>query len=137
VLNSLASSRQFRGFVRADRIDAMPATRSRRLELLAEVAQIFEPGVRYPEPVVNEFLQAIHPDCAALRRYLVDEDFMGRANGEYCASAARLAGRPGALCCVRTTPRIQPDARHRSSTCGLSRRPCTKTGLQAGTLTAA
>jgi hypothetical protein len=35
VLDSLASSRQLRGFVRAGRIDAMPAKRSRRLELLA------------------------------------------------------------------------------------------------------
>ena len=67
VLDSLARSRQLRGFVRAGRIDAMPGRQSRRLELLAEVAQIFEPGVRYPEPVVNEFLRAIYPDCAALR----------------------------------------------------------------------
>ncbi len=61
----------------------MPARRSRRLELLAEVAQIFEPGVRYPEPAVNEYLRAIYPDYAALRRYLVDEEFKDRADGEY------------------------------------------------------
>src|SRR5277367_470157 len=83
VLDSLARSRQLRGFGRAGRIDPMPARRSRRLELLAEVAQIFEPVVRYPEPVVNEYLRAIYPDCAALRRYLVDEEFMDRADGEY------------------------------------------------------
>ena len=83
VINSLASCRQLRGFVRDGRIDAMPAKRSRRRELLAEVAQIFEPGVRYPEPAVNEFLRAIYPDCAALRRHLVDEEFMDRADGEY------------------------------------------------------
>ena len=83
VLDSTASNHQLRGFVRAGRIDAMPARRSRRLELLAEVAQIFEPGVRYPEPAVNEYLRAIYPDYAALRRYLVDEEFMDRADGEY------------------------------------------------------
>ena len=91
VLDSLASTRQLRGFVRAGRIDAMPAKRSRRIELLAEVAQIFEPGVRYPEPAVNELLRALYPDCAALRRYLVDEEFMSRAAGEYW----RIGGRAG------------------------------------------
>jgi hypothetical protein len=83
VLDSLASNGQLRGFIRAGRIDAMPAKRSRRRQLLAEVAQIFEPGVRYPEPAVNDLLRALYPDCAALRRYLVDEEFMDRADGEY------------------------------------------------------
>src|SRR5215472_9468380 len=83
VLASLTSNPQLRGFIRDDRIDAMPAKRSRRRQLLAEVAQIFEPGVRYPEPAVNIVLRALYPDCAALRRYLVDEEFMDRADGEY------------------------------------------------------
>jgi hypothetical protein len=82
-LDTLASHCQLRGFVRAGRIDAMPAKRSRRRQLLAEVAQIFEPGVRYPEPAVNDMLRALYSDCAALRRYLVDEEFMDRADGEY------------------------------------------------------
>jgi hypothetical protein len=51
--------------------------------LLAEVAQAFEPGVRYPERAVNQVLAAIYPDFAALRRCLVDEEFMDRAGGEY------------------------------------------------------
>ena len=41
VLDSLVRSHQLRGFVRAGRIDTMPARPSRRLKLLAEVAQIF------------------------------------------------------------------------------------------------
>jgi hypothetical protein len=91
VLNSLGSAPHLRGFVRAGQIDAMPAKRSRRIELLAEVAQIFEPGVRYPEPAVNELLRALYPDYAALRRYLVDEEFMDRSHGEYW----RIGGRAG------------------------------------------
>jgi hypothetical protein len=83
VLESLESNHHLRGFVRAGRIDMMPAKRSRRQQLLAEVAQIFEPGVRYPEPAVNDLLLALYPDCATLRRYLIDEEFMDRADGEY------------------------------------------------------
>ena len=83
VLDSLASNRQLRSFLRAGQIDTMPAKRSRRRQLLAEVAQIFEPGVRYPESAVNNLLLALYPDCATLRRYLVDEQFMDRAGGEY------------------------------------------------------
>ena len=61
----------------------MPARRSRRLLLLDVVAQVFEPGVRYPEPEVNRLLAVLHPDYATLRRYLVDEQLMDRADGEY------------------------------------------------------
>jgi hypothetical protein len=83
VLDSLASNPQLRGFIGARRIDTMPARRSRRRQLLAEVAQIFEPGIRYSEPAVNDLLRSLYPDCAALRRYLVDEEFMDRAAGVY------------------------------------------------------
>jgi hypothetical protein len=37
----------------------------------------------YPEKEVNMRLALIHPDVAALRRYLVDAKLMSRANGIY------------------------------------------------------
>jgi hypothetical protein len=83
VLTALADNVQLRGFLRDGRIDAIPAKRSRRLLLLAEVAQVFEPGVRYSEREVNDLLGALHPDYVALRRYLIDEQLMDRAGGEY------------------------------------------------------
>ena len=83
VLGRLASNPQLRGFVRGGRLETMPAKRERRRQLLAEVAQLFEPGVRYREPVVNDLLLAVYIDCATLRRYLVDEEFMDRADGVY------------------------------------------------------
>lgn len=70
-------------FLRGGRIESLPAKRSRRLELLNEVAQAFEPGVRYPEREVNRRLTVIHADYAALRRHLVDEELLARAHGEY------------------------------------------------------
>lgn len=83
VLDALARDVRLRVFLRDGRIDAMPAKQSRRRQLLAEVAQVFEPGVRYPERQVNDVLGAMYPDYAALRRYLVDEEFLDRDRGEY------------------------------------------------------
>ena len=51
--------------------------------MLDFLAQHFEPGSRYPEPDVNEILRRFHPDVAALRRYLVDEEFLERQDGSY------------------------------------------------------
>jgi hypothetical protein len=82
VLDVLATHPSLRVFVRDHRLDTMPAKLSRRRELLDEVAQAVEPGVRYSEREVNGFLTAIHPDWAALRRYLVDE-FLDREDGLY------------------------------------------------------
>jgi hypothetical protein len=70
-------------FVRDGRITSIPAVRTKRLVLLDWVAQDFEPGRRYSEAAVNAILAHRHPDTAALRRYLVDEELLDRAGGEY------------------------------------------------------
>jgi hypothetical protein len=67
-----------RPFIRGGRIAAVPARHTRRRLLLDQVAQAFEPGRRYPEPVVNEILKPLFDDYCALRRYLVEEDFLSR-----------------------------------------------------------
>jgi hypothetical protein len=72
---------QLRAFIRDGRITVMPAKHSRRRLLLDQVAQAFEPGRRYPEPVVDEILKAVFDDHCTLRRYLVDEEFLSRTAG--------------------------------------------------------
>ena len=57
------------------------------------MAQAFEPGRRYPERVVNEILKPLFDDYCALRRYLVDEDFLSRTPAASLAAAAPLASR--------------------------------------------
>jgi hypothetical protein len=47
-------------------------------------------GVRYPERAVNGILGAMFSDYAALRRYLVEEDFLARANNEYWRIGGRV-----------------------------------------------
>ena len=69
----------------------MPAKRSRRRLLLDQIAQAFEPGVRYPEQQVSLFLGTLHPDYAALRRYLVDEELLTRADGLYWRSGGTVS----------------------------------------------
>jgi hypothetical protein len=67
-------------FLRGGRLVAVPAARGKRLAVLDHLAGLFEPGRRYPEREVNEILSAWHPDYALLRRYLVDEGFLDRAD---------------------------------------------------------
>jgi len=68
------------------RLHTIPAKRSKRLVILDRLAQEFEPGQVYSEQQVNEMLQRFHPDSAALRRYLVDDEFLTRDGGYYWRS---------------------------------------------------
>lgn len=70
-------------FVHDGRITSIPSARGKRLVVLDWVAQDFELGVRYRERDVNAILGQRHDDTAMLRRYLVDEDLLGREAGEY------------------------------------------------------
>jgi hypothetical protein len=67
-------------FLRGDHHVQIPAARGKRLAFLDHLAGLFEPGRRYPEREVNETLRRWHPDYAMLRRYLVDEGFLDRAD---------------------------------------------------------
>jgi hypothetical protein len=75
---------ELRAFIRNGRITAVPAKRTRRLLLLDQVAQAFEPGRKYPESAVDHVLKEVFDDHCTLRRYLVDEEFLSRtAAGVY------------------------------------------------------
>ena len=77
-------------FVRDGRLLSIPAAHGKRLIVLGLLAQEFEPGRRYSEPMVNLILGRWHADTAALRRYLVDEGFLDRAGGEYWRSGGAV-----------------------------------------------
>jgi hypothetical protein len=80
-----------RAFWRDGRIAAMPAKRPERRMLLDYVAQSFEPGVRYAESAVDDVLKRVSDDHCALRRYLVDEDFLGRTpDGTYWRTGGQV-----------------------------------------------
>ncbi|MGQ0848200.1 MAG: DUF2087 domain-containing protein [Actinomycetota bacterium] len=60
------------------------------IDLLDRLAQEFEVGIRYTERQVNAILLAFHPDFAALRRHMVDEGFLSRADGSYWRTGGRV-----------------------------------------------
>lgn len=70
-------------FISDGRLVSIPAQHTKRLVVLRHLVHMFEPGVRYAEREVNALLAVWHPDVAALRRYLVDEDFLTREAGVY------------------------------------------------------
>lgn len=78
-------------FFSEDRLVEIPSNRAKRRVVLERLAQEFHPGVRYPEAEVSFVLQLFHPDYAALRRYLVDEGFLTRAEGVYWRTGGRFS----------------------------------------------
>ncbi len=67
-------------------LKSIPTKIRKRLVVLDLLCQEFELGARYPETEVNNRLRAYHLDVAALRRYLVEEGFLDRADGWYWRS---------------------------------------------------
>ena len=72
-----------RNFVSDGRLRQIPASQGKRRVVLDWLAGRFEPGKTYPERDVNLLLGMAHADVAALRRYLVDEEFLERRDGFY------------------------------------------------------
>ena len=69
----------------------IPARPAKRGTCWTTYAECFEPGVRYPEPEVNEVLRRFHEDCAALPpRYLVEGLYLTRADGFYWRSGGTV-----------------------------------------------
>jgi hypothetical protein len=76
-------------FFSGSRLTTIPAGRAKRRLVLERLVQEFEPGLRYPEREVDSTLQMFHPDYASLRRYMVDEGFLTRAEGVYWRTGGR------------------------------------------------
>ena len=73
-----------RAFLRDGRLLSIPAKPSKRDLLLAVILDLaFVEDRDYEEKEVNMRLALLHPDVAALRRYLVDGRFMTREAGTY------------------------------------------------------
>ena len=80
-----------RSFFAADgSLTSIPPKIRKRRVVLDRLSQEFEPGEKYDETAVNNRLRAFHPDVAALRRYLVEEGFLDRADGLYWRSGGTV-----------------------------------------------
>ncbi len=78
-----ADRRVLATFFDGERLRDIPVAREKKLVVLRWLARRFDPGTRYPEREVNAILKRHHPDCATLRRALVDYELMQREAGEY------------------------------------------------------
>src|SRR5256714_15623749 len=67
----------------AGRLMSIPVQHKKRLAVLRWLVEDFQPGRLYPEEEVNRIISRRHPDFAALRRYLVDDELMQRRRGGY------------------------------------------------------
>lgn len=76
-------------FFAGARLTQIPSRGTKRRLVLERLVQEFEPGLRYSEREVNLTLEAFHPDYTALRRYMVDEGFLTRAEGVYWRTGGR------------------------------------------------
>lgn len=76
-------------FFTGGRLRSIPTQQSKRRVVLERLAQEFEPGVRYEETEINFALQMFHADYVALRRHLVDEGLLTRAEGVYWRTGGR------------------------------------------------
>jgi hypothetical protein len=74
---------ELRRFFKGGRLTHIPNPPPKRMLILDYVARSFDPGVYYPERLVNAVLRRIYPDTASLRRFLVDEGFLDRKGGKY------------------------------------------------------
>lgn len=74
-------------FVSDGRLVRIPARAGKRRVVLEHIVSCFEPGVRYTEREVDATLRAWYPeDWVSLRRHLIDEGLMSRADGWYWRS---------------------------------------------------
>ena len=76
-------------FFSGTRLTQIPSSRGKRRIVLERLAMEFEPGLRYGEREVSLVLEAFHEDFTALRRHLVDEGFLSRADGVYWRTGGR------------------------------------------------
>lgn len=79
-----------RRFFSGARLSEIPTSTKKRRLVLERLAQEFEPGLRYQERDVNFTLQLFHEDYVSLRRYMVEEDILTRAEGVYWRTGGRF-----------------------------------------------
>jgi len=76
-------ARVLRAFLDGERLVRIPSTQKKRLVVLEWLVQHFEAGRRYSELELNEILKRHHPDCATLRREMVEHGLMERDRSVY------------------------------------------------------
>ncbi len=78
-------------FLKDGKLVSFPSGLKRQVWVVEEVARQFQPGLRYTERQVDSILKEIYEyDHCTLRRYLVDLNFLKRAEGVYWREVGNL-----------------------------------------------
>ncbi|NGZ75211.1 DUF2087 domain-containing protein [Saccharibacillus alkalitolerans] len=73
-----------KSFFAADgRLKSIPAQLKKKLIVLEEMVRRLEPGRKYEEREINDFIRTFHDDFATLRREFIMHQYMFRENGIY------------------------------------------------------
>lgn len=82
-ISSLKQSVLRNFFAKDGRLKQIPAQLKKKVIVLEYLAEQLEPGRKYEEKEINEFIKSYHDDFATLRRELIMHQFMYRENGIY------------------------------------------------------
>lgn len=70
-------------FFEYGKLKSIPTQRKKERIILEEIAKSFERGRIYTEREVNEIIGTFHDDFCTIRRDMIGEKLMERANGDY------------------------------------------------------
>lgn len=70
-------------FAKDGRLRSIPAQYKKKLIALEHVVERLEPGRKYTEKEINEFIKQFHEDYATIRREFIMHQFMYREDGIY------------------------------------------------------
>ncbi|MNR41720.1 hypothetical protein D3C85_1601430 [compost metagenome] len=70
-------------FAKDGHLKQIPAQLKKKLIVLEYMVSKLDPGHKYGEREINEFIKPMHEDYATLRRELIMHQFMYRENEEY------------------------------------------------------
>jgi hypothetical protein len=72
-------SEQIDQFFRPDgTLISIPVKLHKKLAVLRHIASELSPDTKYPEKQLNEIIAKLHPDTAALRRYMIEYGILQR-----------------------------------------------------------
>ncbi len=70
-------------FTAEGKLKAIPAQYKKKLIVLEHLVKRLEPGRKYTEKEINEFIKQYHDDFATIRREFIMHQYMYRENGIY------------------------------------------------------
>jgi biotin operon repressor len=70
-------------FTKDGKLKNIPSQRKKRLMIFEHIVQGLEPGKKYAEKELNEYIKQFHEDYATIRREFIINQFMYRENGIY------------------------------------------------------